>query len=70
MTGRNLNDLDNDLVDRILEGRTVSREVRLLVFIHQRLVNVYGENPLFDYMHGLRDIITKLDAEDYVRNIP
>lgn len=31
------------------------REV--LMWLHQRLVNVHKESPLFDYMHRLRQII-------------
>lgn len=28
-----------------------------LQWIHDRLVHVHGENPLFDYMHRLRSIV-------------
>ncbi len=28
-----------------------------LIWIHERLVNVHGENPLFDYMWKLRAVI-------------
>lgn len=30
---------------------------QFLMWIHDRLVNVHGENELFDYMHRLRSII-------------
>ena len=29
----------------------------MLIWIHQRLVKVHGEDPLVDYMHRLRAII-------------
>ena len=29
----------------------------ILIWIHQRLVKVHGEEPLVDYMHCLRDVI-------------
>lgn len=69
MTSRNLNSLDDELLKRVDDGRT-SKDVKILVFLHQRLMLVHGESNLYDYMHGLRDIITKLDAADYVSNIP
>jgi hypothetical protein len=28
-----------------------------LIWIHQRLIKVYGENYLADYMHRLREVI-------------
>ena len=28
-----------------------------LIWIHERLINVYNEDPLLDYMHRLRGII-------------
>lgn len=34
---------------------TTDREV--LMFLHERLEHIYGENHLFDYMHRLRAII-------------
>ena len=29
----------------------------ILIFIHQRLVNVHNESPFVDYMHKLREVI-------------
>lgn len=38
-------------------------DVDFLCWIHERLVNVHGEDPLFDYMHRLRDIIANTPQE-------
>lgn len=29
----------------------------LLTFIYNRLIHVHGENPNYDYMHALKEII-------------
>lgn len=34
-----------------------------LCWIYNRLISVYGENPLFDYMHKLREIATTYNPE-------
>ena len=34
-----------------------------LQWLYDRLVNVYGENELFDYMHRLRAIIKDMSTE-------
>ena len=36
---------------------TTDREV--LIWVHQRLVHVHGEPELVDYMHALRDVISR-----------
>lgn len=36
-----------------------------LQWIHDRLVNTYGENPNYDYMHRLREIIDTDDETDW-----
>lgn len=35
----------------------MSTDREVLIFLHERLEHVYGESPLFDYMHRLRAII-------------
>ena len=35
----------------------------LLIFIHQRLVNVHGESKFYDYMHKLREVINDQPKE-------
>ena len=37
-----------------------SRDQRHLQFIHDRLVNVHKENPNYDYMQRLKDIIGEI----------
>jgi len=34
-----------------------------LIWIHERLVNQYGESPYMDYMHKLRAIIITIPAD-------
>jgi hypothetical protein len=33
------------------------KDREFLIWVHERLENVHGENPLVDYMHKLRNII-------------
>jgi len=33
----------------------------LLIWIHERLEHVHKENPLIDYMHKLRAVISSID---------
>ena len=40
-----------------------------LIWIHERLTEVHGENPTFDYMHKLRAIIKATDPEKQTPNI-
>jgi len=39
-----------------------------LTWIHGRLENVHGENPLTDYMHKLRAIILAIPADQETVN--
>ena len=39
-----------------------------LIWIHQRLSAVHGENELVDYMHKLRCIITAIPADQLTPN--
>jgi hypothetical protein len=34
-----------------------------LIWIHERLEHVHGENPLLGYMHTLRRVIAKMPAD-------
>ena len=34
------------------------KDKQFLLWLHKRLVNVYGENKDFDYMHKLRSVIS------------
>jgi hypothetical protein len=36
---------------------SVEKTIKVLEFLHARLVNVYGENPNYDYMLNLQEII-------------
>ncbi|MCP3686308.1 MAG: hypothetical protein GY861_27000 [bacterium] len=40
----------------------------MLIWFHERLVHVHGEDELVDYMHRLRDIIKTTDK--YKRSEP
>ena len=44
-------------------------DAMFLQWIHERLVNVHGENRLYDYMHRFRDIIGKVRDQEIVTNI-
>ena len=46
----------------ISEGNNMS-DADFLRWIHERLVNVHGENPSCDYMHRLRAIINSLSVD-------
>ena len=39
-----------------------------LTWLHHRLVNVYGENLYFDYMHKLRAIISYTPEDQLTAN--
>jgi hypothetical protein len=39
------------------------KDIEFLVWIHERLVHVHGEQPFFDYMHKLRGIIAATPPE-------
>jgi uncharacterized protein YprB with RNaseH-like and TPR domain len=39
-----------------------------LMWIHERLENVHGENPHYDYMHKLREIIKHTPTERATAN--
>ena len=39
-----------------------------LIWIHERLEHVHGENPLVDYMHKLRAIIYATDEDQLTPN--
>ena len=36
------------------------KDSEFLQFIHDRLMNVHGENELIDYMHRMRELIEKV----------
>jgi hypothetical protein len=40
-----------------------------LIWLHERLVRVHDESPLFDYMHKLRAIILATPAEQETPNL-
>ena len=42
---------------------------QFLMWIHERLVNVYKENELMDYMHKLRAIIVDMNPKKTTPNI-
>jgi hypothetical protein len=41
---------------------TYRPDSEILQFIHDRMVNVHGENPLYDYMHEFRRIIERVKS--------
>jgi len=47
----------------------VNREHEHLQFIYNRLVNVYGENPRFDYMSRLKGILDDIELEEINNSI-
>ena len=40
----------------------------ILIFIHQRLINVHKESPFFDYMHKLREVIHGMPKDKQSNN--
>ena len=36
---------------------------KFLIWLHERLTEVHGEDALFDYMHKLRDIIAETHGD-------
>lgn len=37
-----------------------------LMWIHERLTQVHGESPFFDYMHRLREIIASTPKDQHL----
>jgi hypothetical protein len=44
------------------------KDREFLIWIHERLRYVHGENPIVDYMHKLRAIIKKMDPDKETPN--
>lgn len=44
------------------------KDKEFLKWLHERLVNIYNEDPLMDYMHKLRAIIRDTDDDSYSPN--
>ncbi len=40
-----------------------------LIWIHERLEHVHGENPMNDYMHKLRAVIKGTDKKQLLPNV-
>ena len=40
-----------------------------LIWVHERLVNVHGEDRLVDYMHKFRAIINSIDKDRVTENV-
>jgi hypothetical protein len=40
-----------------------------LIWIHERLEHVHGENPMSDYMHKLRAVIKGIDKKQLSPNV-
>lgn len=49
---------EESVIEALLEEHQKRKEH--LQFIYDRLVNVHGENPLYDYMWKLKEIIDKM----------
>ena len=45
------------------------RDRDFLIWLHERLTEVHGESPLFDYMHKLRAIIASCPKSKETPNI-
>jgi len=48
---------------------TKMKDVDFLIWIHERLENVHGENPYTDYMNKLRSIIAAMPQNQYTPNV-
>ena len=61
---------DEISVDFINLGQTMENknDKEFLQWIHNRMENVHGENPNFDYMHKLRSIIEAIPEEQSTPN--
>lgn len=44
------------------------KDKEFLMWLHQRLTDVYEENPRFDYMHKLRAIIKSIPPDQITPN--
>lgn len=42
----------------------------LLMFLYNRLIEVHGEDELYDYMHRMRAIINKMDPKQRTPTFP
>ena len=47
---------------RVLEEKNV-KDREFLIWLHERLEHVHGENPLIDYMHRLRKLIWSISPD-------
>lgn len=45
------------------------KDQEFLMWVHERLTEVHGESPCFDYMHKLRAIIKATDPEKITPNM-
>lgn len=51
------------------ENKMSTSDREFLIWIHDRLVHVYGENELYGYMHKLRSIIATTPASQTTPNV-
>lgn len=60
-----MDQLDKDAVsNHIMED-----DARFLKWIHDRLVNVHGENPNYDYMWRLRGVIVNMVCGENIKGV-
>ena len=49
-------------------GDDIMKDQTFLIWLHERLEMVHGENPCFDYMHKLRALIKATPKDKYTPN--
>jgi len=54
---------DTSPASNILRELRIMNDREFLMWLHERLVDVHGDNPLMDYMHKLRAIISVIPKQ-------
>ena len=49
-------------------GDDIMKDQTFLIWLHEHLEMVHGENPCFDYMHKLRALIKTTPKDKYTPN--
>ena len=58
----------SDLIAELDTGDDIMKDQTFLIWLHEHLEMVHGENPCFDYMHKLRALIKATPKDKYTPN--
>ena len=58
----------SDLIAELDTGDDIMKDQTFLIWLHEHLEMVHGENSCFDYMHKLRALIKATPKEQYTPN--